>query len=214
MTSEFFNKIVVVVVGRGEKLQIMKLNLNSYFWRLTRVIFLLILCFIFSFFFLLELRRVSAQKPHVGVLSYKVDCAVFLIRGGGELKKGFALLAQGGIQRLIISGVDSEDLKYLLLQESFFKNLTGDVILDMVSKSTYESAEQMKKKWVQELQCKNLMLITSHLHMYRAHRVFLNFFEEGYLIHTLAVKSRSARFSPESYVIETVKSLFYSLWAY
>lgn len=192
----------------------MPFPLNSYFWRVIRVICLLILCFILSFFFLLELRRVSARKAHVGMLNYKADCAVFLIRGGGELKKGFSLLSQEGVRKLIISGVNSkEDLNYIL-QHPFYKKLKSeDIILEVLSKNTYESAKQIEGL-VQELQCKNLMLMTSHLHIYRAHKVFSHFFSENYLVHTLAVEPRSARFSPDHYVIETFKSLYYFLWAY
>ena len=186
-----------------------------FLWRFAGVILILLLCFIFSFFFLLELRRVSARKAHVEVLNYKADCGVFLMVGGGELKQGLSLLSQKKVRKLIISGVNSkEDLEYFLLQKSFYKELKSEnIILEVVSKNTYESAQQTKDL-AQELQCKNLMLITSHLHIYRAHQVFLNFFPEDYLVLTLAVKPRSARFSPESYVIETLKSLYYSLWAY
>ena len=157
----------------------------------------------------------SARKAHVEVLNYKADCGVFLMVGGGELKQGLSLLSQKKVRKLIISGVNSkEDLEYFLLQKSFYKELKSEnIILEVVSKNTYESAQQTKDL-AQELQCKNLMLITSHLHIYRAHQVFLNFFPEDYLVLTLAVKPRSARFSPESYVIETLKSLYYSLWAY
>lgn len=190
------------------------MKLNSYFWRVIRVICLLILCFILSFFFLLELRRVSARKAHIGVLYYKADCAVFLIKGGGELKQSLSLLNREGVRKLIISGVNSkEDLNYIL-QHPFYKKLKPEnIILEVLSKNTYASAKQTKNL-VQELQCENLMLITSHLHIYRAHKAFLKFFTEDYLIHTLAVESRSSRFSPDHYIIETFKSLFYSLWVY
>ena len=188
-----------------------------YFKKIVVITFCLIFLFILSFFFLLDLRRVSARKAHVGALNYKADCAVFLMRGGGKLKKGFSLLNQGGVRKLIISGVDSEseeDLEYLLLQKSFYKNLKEKkIILDSLSESTYESAKQTKGL-VQKIQCKNLILITSHLHMYRAYRVFSKLFPEDYLMHTIAVEPRSSRFSPDHYVTETFKSLYYSLWAY
>lgn len=190
------------------------MKLYFFLWRFTGVVFILLLCFIFSFFFLLELRRVSARKAHVGVLNYKADCGVFLMVGEGELKQGLSLLRQKGVRKLIISGVNSKEALNYILQHPFYKKLKPkDIILEFLSKNTYESAKQTEGL-TQELQCKNLMLVTSHLHIYRAHKVFSNFFSEDYLIHTLAVKPRSARFSPDHYVIETFKSLYYSLWAY
>ena len=185
------------------------------FWRFTGVILLLILFFLFSFFFLLELRRMSVQTITAWDEDYKADCAVVLTGGAGRIREGFDLLSRGAIQKLIISGVHAKAVwDDIFPQWPFYGNLNKeDVILEKVSTSTYENAVE-SQKWVQKLQCKDLLLITSYLHMYRAHKVFRNIFPDDYPIHIVAVAPQSSRVSAESHVTEAFKSLFYSLWAY
>ena len=176
-------------------------------------------CFLFlfvcAFFFLLELRRVSAQNITAWDEDYKADCAVVLTGGANRVREGFDLLARGAVQKLIISGVHSKaELDGIFPQRPFYGNVhTKDVILEKKSQTTYGNAVQTLK-WVQKLKCANLLLITSYLHIYRAQRVFNKVFPSGYPIQPVAVAPPSSRVSAESYVIETAKSLFYSLWAY
>ena len=146
---------------------------------------------------------------------YKADCAVVLTGGAGRIREGLDLLSRGSVQKLIISGVHSKAvLEDIFPQWPFYGNLNKeDVILDKLSRSTYENARQTRK-WVQKLKCRNLLLVTSHLHIYRAERVFRKLFPTDYPIHTVAVAPQSSRILVESYIMETFKSLFYSIWAY
>ena len=183
--------------------------------RLIGISFCLVCLFVFSFFFILELRRVSAQLITSWDKDYKADCAVVLTGGAGRIREGFDLLSRGATRKLIISGVHSKAvLEEIFPQWPFYGNLNKeDVILEKLSTTTYGNAKQTQKL-TQELQCKDMLLITSYLHMYRAEKVFRKTFSANYVIHTVAVAPQSSRISAESYVTETFKSLFYSLWAY
>ncbi len=175
----------------------------------------LVVIFLFSFFFLLELRRVSAQTITAWDEDYKADCAVVLTGGAGRIREGFDLLSRGSVRKLIISGVHAKAvLDEIFPQWPFYGNLNKeDVVLEKVSKTTYENAVE-SQRWVKRLQCEDLLLITSYLHMYRANRVFRKIFPDDYPIHLVSVAPQSSRVSAESHVTEALKSLFYSLWAY
>ena len=187
----------------------------SFLWRFGGIVFSLVLLFVFSFFFLLELRRVSVQNITAWDEDYKADCAVVLTGGAGRVREGFDLLSRGSIRKLIISGVHSKvGLRDIFPQWPFYGKLNKeDVILEKVSRTTYGNAKE-SWKWVDKLQCKDILLITSHLHIYRARRVFEKLFPVGYPMHTVAVATQSSRVSLDSYITEAFKSLFYSLLAY
>ncbi|MDE0119795.1 MAG: YdcF family protein [Bdellovibrionales bacterium] len=182
-------------------------------------IFLIIFCFavlfLFSFFFLLELRRVSLQRVTAWNEDYKADCAVVLTGGAGRIREGFDLLSRGSVRKLIISGVHfNAVLDDIFPQRPFYGDIKAeDIILEKQSRTTYGNAQQTYIL-VQQLQCEDLLLITSYLHMYRAYKVFRKNFPPQYRLYKVAVAPPSHQVSAESYVMETFKSLFYSLWAY
>ena len=177
--------------------------------------FSLLVIFLFSFFFLLELRRVSVQKITIFKQDYRADCAVALTGGAGRIREGLDLLSRKAVKKLIISGVHSKaSLEDIFPQWIFYGDLKKeDVILDKLSNTTYGNAKQTRQ-WVEKLKCQDLLLITSYLHMYRATKVFKKLFPPEYSIYQVAVAPQSSRVPTESYVVETFKSLLYSLWAY
>ena len=198
------------------RLKMLKVKkLYSSFWRVAGLIFLLAVIFVFSFFFVLELRRVSVQEVTAWDEDYKADCAVVLTGGAGRIREGFDLLSRGSIRKLIISGVHSKvGLRDILPQWPFYGKLNKeDVVLEKNSRTTYGNAKE-SWKWIKKLQCRNILLVTSHLHIYRAHRVFKKLFPDDYSIQIVAVAPQSSHVSADSYVTEAFKSLFYSLWAY
>ena len=135
--------------------------------------------------------------------------------GTGRVREGFDLLSRKSIRKLIISGVhDRATLREIFPWWPFYGELNQkDVILEKKSTTTYGNAKETKKL-VTHLGCKNLILITSYVHIYRANKVFKAFFPYDYEIYLAAVAPQLSYISFESYVIETFKSLFYSLWAY
>ena len=187
----------------------------SRFKWLIIISFCFLLVFSGSFIFLLEFRKVSSGKITVWDESYKADCAVVLTGGTGRVQEGFALLSRRSIRKLIISGVHSKaTLRDIFPLWPFYGELNQeDVILEKKSKTTYGNAQETRRL-VFELGCKNLILITSYTHIYRAGKVFKSFFPYDYEIYLAGVAPQLSYISFESYVIETLKSLFYSLWAY
>ena len=79
--------------------------------------------------------------------------------------------------------------------------------------TTYGNGQQ-SLPLVEALHCRNLILVTSNLHMYRALKTFKAIFPPEMIIKGRAVVAGSLRPKVWDHMIETVKSLFYALWAY
>lgn len=146
---------------------------------------------------------------------HKADCAVVLTGGPGRIREGFDLLAQGQVKKLIISGVHPKaTLREIFPQWPFYGNLREeDVVLERRSATTYGNAQQ-SLPLVEAMHCRSLVLITSHLHMRRAFRTFRQVYPPEVLI---LARSVSSGFIPPrvwDLSIETLKSFFYSTWAY
>lgn len=143
------------------------------------------------------------------------DCGVVLTGSAGRIREGFDLIEQGRIHKLIISGVNEKTtLKDLLPLWPYYPKVTDStVFLEKRSETTYGNALQSLPV-VQALQCRDVMLITSELHMYRAFQVFRPVYPENFFIYKHAVLSPRGRYSVLDEVVEVVKSLFYRPWAY
>lgn len=154
-----------------------------------------------------------------GVTSWEkdqvADCAVVLTGGPGRVKEGFDLLAEKKVKKLIISGVHPDArLRELLPSLIFYVGMKEeDVVLEKRSGTTWGNAQQ-SLPIVEALRCRDLLLVTSHLHMPRAYRTFRAVFPETIGVQTQAVVGSHFRPPFWEQFIETTKSLFYSLWAY
>lgn len=162
-----------------------------------------------------ESQRVGSYSIHSWNEDQGADCAVVLTGGGGRIQEGFVLLSHQSIRKLIISGVYSKsELREIFPQWPFYGGLSkDDVILEKRSGTTYGNARQ-SLPLVRALNCRDMILITSNLHMYRSMRIFKKVFPTDLPIYPRAVVS--GRVFPgfwEKY-LEVLKSLFYSLWAY
>lgn len=162
-----------------------------------------------------ELKAIENEPVSAWFEDHKADCAVVLTGGPGRVKEGFDLLAQGQVHKLIISGVHPRaTLRDIFPQWPYYGGLrVEDVVLERRSATTYGNAQQTLPL-VEALRCRSLVLVTSHLHMRRAYKTFRRIFPSETLILTRAVSSGAvpARLSDASF--ETLKSLFYSVWAY
>jgi uncharacterized SAM-binding protein YcdF (DUF218 family) len=130
------------------------------------------------------------------------------------VKEGLALLSQGQVRKLIISGVHPRvGLKEIFPQLPYYSNINeNNVLLEKRSTTTYGNVQQTLVL-VEALRCRDLVLITSRLHMYRAARTFRASFPLHFPILEHAVAGpRNPEF--DELALETLKSLFYSLWAY
>lgn len=174
--------------------------------------------FLLAFFlwrFSVEVKRVQSSKITAWTESHSADCAVVLTGGRGRVSEGFDLLSQGRVKKLIISGVyPGARLREIFPQWLFYGDLSEkDVILEKISRTTYGNAKQ-SFAIVNALYCRDIVLITSRLHMYRALRIFESVFSEDFPIYPRSILMGSYKVGVMDLSMEVIKSLFYSLWAY
>ncbi len=174
-----------------------------------------ILVLLFFIFFLREYQNVVSQKSNAWTEDTTGDCAVVLTGGRGRVKEGFSLLARGSIRKLIISGVyEKAQLKDLFPELIFISTINpDDIILEKHSQTTYGNALQTRTL-VEALKCKDLVLITSQTHMYRAYKTFRNHFPKEFTITKRSLTAGSYNHEVIESMEEALKSLFYSVWTY
>lgn len=162
-----------------------------------------------------EWQRIESEPISAWVEDHKADCAIVLTGGAGRIREGFDLLSQGQVRKLIISGVHPRaTLREIFPQWPFYGGLREiDVVLERRSTTTYGNAQQ-SLPLAEAMHCRSVVLITSHLHMRRAFKTFRQAFprETPLLTRSVSAGSWPARWSDLG--IETLKSMFYSLWAY
>jgi uncharacterized SAM-binding protein YcdF (DUF218 family) len=162
-----------------------------------------------------ESNRILAQNVSAWTEDHRADCAVVLTGAPGRIREGFDLLVQGRVRKLLISGVYPQaELRDIFPQWPYYGPLNEeDVILEKRSNTTYGNAQQ-SLPLVEALRCRDVILITSRIHMYRAGRIFRAVFPSNYAIYLRATVA--GRFQPEfpDLLLEATKSLFYHLWAY
>lgn len=162
-----------------------------------------------------EYRNVTSEPINSWSVDSYADCGVALTGGAGRVREGFALLAQKKIKKLIVSGVHPDvELRELAPQFPFLGDVSEkDVVLERRSGTTYGNAQQ-SLAITETLQCRDILLITSQRHMYRAYRTFAAAFPQPMVImkHTVvASQTEQQLFETSSEILKTV---FYSLWAY
>ncbi len=140
----------------------------------------------------------------------EMDCGVVLTGGPGRIREAFEIMGQKKIKKLIISGVYKEaQLSEIFPPLPFYPEINvADVILEKRSESTFGNAVQSLAV-VQTLQCKNILLITSQLHMHRAYKIFKTIYPANFPIKKFYVSHLRKDPSEMDLVIETIKSVFY-----
>lgn len=162
-----------------------------------------------------EYQKVQSEQIQSWVKTPTADCAVVLTGGAGRVREGFDLLANQNVKKLVISGVFSNArLREIMPVWSFYGNLSeNDVVLDRRSETTYGNAQQ-SLPIVEALKCRDVLLVTSRLHMYRSYRTFRATFPENIYIEKHAIIGGRFESSTWEAGFEALKSLFYSFWAY
>lgn len=143
-------------------------------------------------------------------LSQKSDCGVVLTGAPGRVREAFDVLALKKIDKLIISGVYKDaQLHEIFPYLSEYPDIKSDqIILEKISGSTYQNAIQ-SLVMVQELKCKNILLMTSQLHMHRAYKTFQNTFPVDIEIRKYSILNSAKEVSESTIFFESFKSLFY-----
>jgi uncharacterized SAM-binding protein YcdF (DUF218 family) len=165
--------------------------------------------------FFSELRAISQEPVTSWVIDANGDCAVVLTGGKNRIREGFDLLARGEIRKLIISGVyPGATLREIFPQWPYYGELDEkDVILEKRSRTTYGNAVQAQPL-IEALYCRDLVLVTSSIHMRRAKRTFEAVFPKDFTIIGHSVLAGNREELPSFVLIEAFRSLFYSFWAY
>lgn len=169
----------------------------------------------FLWAFTREMGRIGAQPVTSWNEDLTADCAVVLTGGPNRIREGFDLLTRKSVQKLIISGVHPHaGLRDILPLWPFYGDIREqDVILERRSRTTYGNAQQ-SLPLVEALRCRDLILITSRTHMRRALKTFHAEFPPQITILPRAVTAASVEPTWSEISTETLKALFYSLWAY
>lgn len=171
--------------------------------------------FLFLWIFIREIRLIEKQEITSWVKDSSADCAVVLTGGANRVREGFDLLAQGFVHKVIISGVHPKaSLRDIFPQLPFYSSINeNDIILEKRSTTTYGNVQQTLPL-VEALRCRDLVLITSRIHMRRALKTFQGTYPSHFAIYGRSVVSGHSETDWDEIVLETIKSLFYSLWAY
>lgn len=168
-----------------------------------------------GYFFSRERQLILSQRPTEWTDPAHADCGVVLTGGPARIRAGFDLLAQGRIRKLIISGVyPGAVLREIFPQLPFYGPINeDDIVLEKRSSTTYGNAQQ-SLPLVEALHCKSIVLVTSRLHMYRSYKLFRTVFPSEIAITPRAVVAGRLEPGVIETTVETIKSLFYAVWAF
>ncbi len=169
----------------------------------------------FCYRYVQEFQAVERETIDSWIKTPIADCAVVLTGGPGRVREGFDLLANQNVKKLVISGVYSNaKLREIMPVWALYGSLTeNDVVLDRRSETTYGNAQQ-SLPLVEALKCRDVLLVTSRLHMYRSFKTFRATYPENIYIQKHAIVGGKLEGSLGESGFEALKSLFYSLWAY
>lgn len=174
--------------------------------------------FVLSFFYIVYIsyghfKRIREYPVTSWKVDHRADCAVVLTGGPNRIEDSFEQLYLKRVKKVIISGVNPvTQLRELFPQRFFYGDLDpGDIILEKRSLTTYGNAQQTLPL-VEALNCKDVVLITSKLHMFRAFSTFRKHFPKDIPIYQRATVGR--RYQPHWTRVgaETLKAVFYDLW--
>ncbi len=151
----------------------------------------------------------SNQNANSAEKNLTADCGVVLTGSAGRIREAFEVLEQKKIKKLIIAGVYKEtSLHQIFPHLPFYTEISeDDVVLEKKSESTYGNAVQ-SLALVKALKCRNILLITSQLHMFRSQRIFNQVYPNSIEIFKMTVSNRKD-FTVFDKLLETVKSSFY-----
>ncbi len=184
-------------------------------WRKRPLFFFVLFLIFFAVAFGREYRRISQQPINAWTDDINADCAVVLTGGPNRVREGLDLLSRGQVKKLVISGVfPNANFRDIFPLWTFYGDISEkDVVLDRRSTTTYGNAQQTLPI-VEALSCRDVALVTSNLHMYRALQTFQAAYPPSIQLLPFAVSSGRPEISMWEISTEVVKSLFYSIWAY
>lgn len=168
-----------------------------------------------GWYFAEHVKLILKEPASSWIENHSADCAVVLTGGPYRVQEGFDLLSQKQVKKLIISGVNPKaSLREIFPQWPYYGDLhETDVILEKQSMTTYGNAQQ-SLQLIDALNCRDIVLITSRLHMLRSYKTFRAILPESIPIYKRAVISGHYEPPLIDTFVEGLKSVFYSLWTY
>ncbi len=162
-----------------------------------------------------ESKLISAQQVNSWTEDVSADCAVVLTGGPNRIREGFDLLSRKAVQKLILSGVHPHaTLREIFPQLPYYGAINeSDVFLERRAQTTFGNAQQTLPL-VEALQCRDLVVVTSRVHMRRALLTFRAEFPPDFPLIARAVPGHSEPPAGDEVSWETLKSIFYAAWAY
>ncbi len=114
---------------------------------------------------------------------------VIVVVSGGQTtsraEKGIELYKQGFAPRIIFSGAaldDGPSNAYAMRDQALADGVPArDIVIDEKSQNTYENAEN-SKRIIDELEAKNIILVTSPYHQRRANQTFESVLGKDYTV--------------------------------
>lgn len=196
-------------------LKLKSLPIDRSYIRSRKIWLILLVISGMGFQFIKQYQNISHYPASSWTLAPVADCAVVLTGGPGRVREGFDLLANHQVKKLIISGVfTNTKLHDLLPIWTLYGDLNEeDVVLERKSESTYGNAQQ-SQPIVEALRCRDFILVTSRIHMYRAYQTFRAVFPEHVEIHQHAIVAGRYQAPFWEVFVEASKTLFYSIWAF
>ncbi|PIS09855.1 MAG: YdcF family protein [Bdellovibrio sp. CG10_big_fil_rev_8_21_14_0_10_47_8] len=170
---------------------------------------------LFLIVFVKEYKNIRRQPVTSWTTDVSADCAVVLTGGANRVREGIDLLARKQVNKLIISGVfTNAQLREIFPLWPFYGDLAeSDIVLERRSSTTYGNAQQ-SLPIVEALNCRDMILVTSTLHMPRAYLMFKAIYPSHLLVYQHAVSPGRGETGFTEASTEVLKSMFYSLWAY
>lgn len=170
---------------------------------------------VLGFFLHREWQEVGRTEVTSWTQDQTSDCGIVLTGGPGRIREGFDLLSHRAIQKLIISGVNQKStLREIFPLLPYYGAINeSDVVLERRSGTTYGNAQQ-SLPLVEALHCRSVLVITSQIHMHRSLHTFRAIFPSEINVQGRAIVAGNFRPKFWDHANETLKSLFYALWAY
>lgn len=167
------------------------------------------------YFYSTEFELIKSTPREAWEKDLTADCAVVLTGGAGRVKEGLDLLVRKQVQRLIVAGVNPQvTLADLYPQLVLYPEVKDeDIVLERYSATTFGNAQQ-SLPIVEAFRCRDVLLLTSYLHMRRAYRTFVAAFPQDIKVIPYGVAGNDFPLRFWDLFMETTKSWFYSFWAY
>ncbi len=169
--------------------------------------------FVFAVIIYTKTDQIFSEPENLwGNSEVSADCGVVLTGAPGRLREGFELLAQKRIKKLIASGVykDARMIEIFPYSGYYPEVSLDDIYLEKRSETTFGNARH-SMNIAEGLRCRDIILITSQIHMHRAYSIFKIVYPDSMTIKKLTLPNTKSESGVSGLALEVAKTLFYSI---